>query len=140
MTEQLTVHHIGYMVKDIAKSRTAFERLGFTARTAEIIYDAGRVCYFLFMDNGGSHVELIQPKDETSPVWGLAKKYKNMPYHICFETPDIKATITYLTLSSSGGGHILVQAPAGASAISPTACVAFLMNADIGMIELVQLQ
>jgi methylmalonyl-CoA/ethylmalonyl-CoA epimerase len=134
MIKNLTVHHIGYMVKDISKSRAAFEQLGFTLQTEEAVFDPIRICNFLFMDNGGIRVELIQPKDETSPVWNLLKRYRNTPYHICYEVNNIDAVISQLT----SGAFILVQPPAVAPAIGTNAKVAFLMHADIGMIELLQ--
>jgi len=102
MKQQWKVNHLGYLVKDINKSRAAFEGLGFTPRTPESIYDQDRACHILFMDNGVSCIELIRPKDETSPIFGLLKRYSNMPYHLCFESSDLAADIA--TLTYSGGG------------------------------------
>jgi methylmalonyl-CoA/ethylmalonyl-CoA epimerase len=150
----LALHHIGYLVKDIDKSEAAFMALGFEPCAKAAFYDQSRHADFLFIDCGGARIELIRPRDETSPIWNLLKHYKNMPYHLCFETDDAEREIGFLTgravvgesdggaavgiNSRNGGGWMLIQPLAPALAIGAGAHVAFLTHPRAGMIELLQ--
>lgn len=130
----MKIHHIGYLVKNISKAKVAFEKLGFSSRTNEPLYDPGRALYALFLDNSNGCVELIEPTGEGSPVWEMAKKYRNMPYHLCFETNDINDSLINL----AAAGYLLITPLEPAPAIGCNAIVAFLVNKDAGMVELVQ--
>ena len=101
----MKIHHIGYLVDAIEVAAKEFEGLGFF-RMGETVEDSTRDIYILFLDNGGYVVELIQPKSEESSVYGLRKKYRNSPYHICYETDDLQETIEDMVNISNGGGGI----------------------------------
>ena len=134
----MKIHHIGYLVDDIKVAVKEFEKLAFS-RIGEIVEDSSRESYILFLNNGGHVVELIQPVSDTSPVYGLRKKYRNSPYHICYETGDLHSKIEKLVSLDDGGQYVLIQPPQPAPAIQGCPNVAFLINQHIGIIELVEI-
>ena len=134
----MKVHHIGYLVDNIENAISEFERLGFS-RVGEVTEDSSRGIFIVFLDNDGVIIELIQPVNEMSPVYGLRKKYRNSPYHICYETHDLHGEIERMA-NSKNGGYTVVQPPTPAPAIPGCPNVAFLMSRYIGMVELVEMK
>lgn len=128
----MTVHHIGYLVKNIEKAEAAFSGLGYSC-LAERTYDAFRDVMIRFMRKDGYTVELISPCSEDSVAAGLMKKYKNAPYHICYETEDLDQTVSALEKN----GYLRIDEPNPAPAIGGRR-VCFLQSARIGMIELLE--
>lgn len=128
----LSVHHIGYLVKKIEKATRTFLALGYRMEQ-DIVYDAFRKVNICFLVKDGCRIELVSPAAEDSVVSGLMKKYKNSPYHICYQTEDFDATFAELT----AGGFIAIDTPTPAPALGGRDVV-FLTNADIGMIELIR--
>ena len=131
----MKVHHIGYLIDNIKSAAKEFEKLGFS-KTGEIVEDLDREIYILFLDNAGYQVELIQPTAKSSPIYSLSKKFRNAPYHICYETNDLQSEID--NMMKADGGYILIQKPRPAPAIKGCPTVAFLMNRYLGMIELLE--
>jgi methylmalonyl-CoA/ethylmalonyl-CoA epimerase len=132
----MKVNHIGYFVDSIENAAQEFERLGFS-RINEVVHDRSRDVFILFLDNDEQHVELIQPVSKASPVYGLRKRYRNCPYHICYETDDLQREISDMVKNGSQG-YMLIQPPRPAPAIPGCPDVAFLINKFIGIIELVE--
>ncbi len=128
----LTIHHIGYLVKKINQAIDEFERLGYTA-VSETVYDDFRKVHICFMEKDGYRIELVSPADSESVVAGLLKKYKNSPYHICYETPALEADLKALAVE----GFTAIDTPTPAPALSGRRVV-FLMNRFLGMIELLE--
>lgn len=128
----LKPHHIGYLVKNIEKATSEFIKLGYSIIN-ENCYDDYRKVNIVFLQSNGYVVELISPTDETSVVAGLMSKYKNSPYHICYETDDIEATSNLLT----SNGFVAIDNATPAPAIGGKR-VQFFQNRFIGMIELVE--
>ena len=133
----MKIHHIGYLVDNIDAAATTFENLGFSL-VGKIEEDTTREIYIQFLDNDGFVVELIQPVSKKSPYYGLCKKYRNSPYHICYATDNLSEEIEIMVNSESG--NILLQPPKPAPAMPGHPYVAFLMNEHIGMIELVDMK
>lgn len=128
----LKVHHIGYLVKKINAAVKEFQRLGYVLRQ-DIIYDDYRKINICFMEKDGYMIELVSPADPDSVVAGLLKKYKNSPYHLCYESTDFENDLSELTEN----GYTAIDLPTPAPALGNNR-VAFLMNASIGMIELLE--
>lgn len=129
----LTIHHIGYLVKKIVPAIRSFEALGFQV-VREVIRDDIREVDICFLEKDGYRVELVSPYSVTSVVAGLLKKYKNCPYHICYETSHFEEALEELT----SHGYVMMGSPTPAPAIDQHPVV-FLMNASLGMIELLDL-
>ncbi|RHC57277.1 VOC family protein [Enterocloster bolteae] len=94
----MKIHHVGYLTKNLNKSKFLFEKLGFIVEK-EKAYDALRKIHIVFMLNGDYRIELIEPDGEESSVWGLLKRYKNTPYHFCYEVDDMNVAV-----KNMGGG------------------------------------
>jgi len=58
-------------------------------------------------------IELVLPYDSNLVVSGMIKKYRNMPYHICYEADDFFEEIKCLELN----GFTRMDEPCQASAI-----------------------
>lgn len=128
----LTVHHIGYLVKKIEKAIQTFQSLGYEVEQ-DTVYDDIRKVNICFLVKDGCRVELVSPVSEDSVVAGLMKKYKNCPYHICYETADFDADYAALTAN----GFIAIDSLTPAPALGGREVV-FLNSAVIGIIELIK--
>lgn len=127
----LKIHHIGYLVKKIEKAKKTFESLGYLVEQ-NIVYDEIRKVDICFLIKDGYRVELVSPVSADSVVSGLLKKYKNMPYHICYESDDPERAYDKLTAS----GFAAIDTPTPAPALGGHNVV-FLTSPLIGMIELI---
>ena len=128
----MKVHHIGYLVKKLARAQKTFEMLGYACE-GDVTHDESRGIDILFMVNGTERVELVSPFAENSAVGELGKRVGNAPYHICYCTDDLDADAE--TLSASG--FVMTAEPKAAPAIKGNR-VAFFFSPAIGMIELVE--
>lgn len=129
----MKVHHIAYLVKKLDKAEKRFLDLGYSVERP-VKYDHIRKINIEFLVNGDYRVELVEPVDENSPMYSLLKKYKNTPYHMCYEVADLERSIKEL----SEKGFTVFQSPEIAPCIDDKR-VAFLINASVGMIELVEI-
>lgn len=127
----LKIHHIGYLVKKIEKAKETFEALGYRVER-DTVYDEIRKVDICFLIKDGYRVELVSPASADSVVSGLLKKYKNTPYHICYEADDPETA--YRELSENGFAAIDTPTPAPALGNRE---VVFLTSPVIGMVELV---
>lgn len=131
-----TVHHIGYAVQSIEKSLSAYKGLGYR-QISEICDDNTRKVKIVFIQHILSQtvIELISPLTADSPVTGQLDKMKKMasPYHICYEVDDIGESIK----SFKKRGFVPIDIPESAPALDGR-LVSFLLNKDVGMIELLQ--
>lgn len=126
----LKIHHIGYLVKKIEKAKETFQALGYAVEQ-DTVYDEIRKVDICFLTKDSYRVELVSPASEDSVVAGLLKKYKNTPYHICYETDDLEEAYRELT----SNGFAAIDTPTPAPALG--GCdVVFLTSPVIGMIEL----
>lgn len=130
--QTLKVHHIGYLVKKMEPAVRSFEALGYEMEQPSS-YDDIRKVHICFLQKDGYRIELVSPASGESVVSGLIKKYKNSPYHICYETEQFDEDYRELT----GRGYVSIDVPTPAPALQ-NRNVVFLMNAALGMIELLE--
>lgn len=128
----LKTHHIGYLVKNIDKATRQFETLGYEIEFPSK-YDDIRKVNIAFLTKDGYRVELVSPVSEESVAYNLLKKYKNSPYHICYESENFENDILELTQN----GYVAIDEPTPAPCIDGRR-VTFLMNSVLGMIELLE--
>lgn len=128
----LKIHHIGYLVKKIEAAIQTFEALGYQL-VQTVMYDDIRKVNICFLQKDNYCIELVSPAAEDSLVSGLLRKYKNCPYHICYETADFDRD--YQMLLSNG--FISIDTPTPAPALQGRDVV-FLTSASMGMIELLR--
>lgn len=127
----LKIHHIGYLVKKIDKAAKNFEALGYSVEQ-DTVRDEIRKVDICFLVKDGYRVELVSPFSGESVVSGLIKKYKNAPYHICYEADDPESAYRELTTS----GFAAIDTPTPAPALRGRSVV-FLTSPTVGMIELI---
>lgn len=127
----LKIHHIGYLVKKIERAKESFTSLGYLIER-DIVRDDIRKVDICFLTKDGYRVELVSPFSEDSVVAGLIKKYKNAPYHICYEADNPQAA--YLELTNNG--FTAIDTPTPAPALGGCSVV-FLTSPIIGMVELI---
>ena len=127
----LKIHHIGYLVKKIEKAKQTFEALGYHVEQ-DTVRDEIRKVDICFLTKDDYRVELVSPFSEESVVAGLLKKYKNTPYHICYEADDPEAAYAELTAN----GFAAIDTPTPAPALGGCKVV-FLTSPLIGMVELI---
>jgi methylmalonyl-CoA/ethylmalonyl-CoA epimerase len=128
----MTLHHVGYLVADIGAAAEEFILLGFSQEW-EPIYDEARDARICFLQTGGTRIELICPASPASPYAPLLKKFKNAPYHLCFETDGLEEAQAELF----SRGYVPVRPPEAAPALGGRR-VAFFMHGGVGLIELVE--
>ena len=128
----MKIHHVGYLAKSIEKTRKKFLELGYEVEKP-VKYDEIRKINIEFLVNGDYRVELIQPMSEESPMYPLLKRYKNSPYHFCYEVENIEVSVEEL----SANGYTVIQEPEIAPCIEGKRVV-FLNNISMGIIELVE--
>ncbi|MDD4599646.1 MAG: VOC family protein [Negativicutes bacterium] len=128
----MRIHHIGYLVKRLEDALEEFLFLGYEIVKESKYYEDMHqsIC---FVSNGGYMVELICPIDPESAAWRLLKRYKNAPYHICYETENIRETAQKFV----DRNYVLLGEPFKTPAIDNRE-VCFLINESAGMIELIE--
>lgn len=128
----MTIHHIGYLVKNIDKATSEFQKLGYSI-IKEKCYDDYRKVDITFLRKNEYCVELVSPTADDSVVSGLMSRFKNSPYHICYEVDDLEAAASDIM----NNGFTAMDTPTPAPAIDGHR-VQFFMNRFMGMIELVE--
>lgn len=137
----MKIHHIDYLVKNIEKAAAAFEAAGYERlffSDGSFVFDDKTRKYdisFMQMKSGASSdcIKLVAPQSSESPVYGLMKQYKNLPYHICFESENLEEDMARLKQK----GWSVFLPPSSAPAIDGRNVV-FLVHRSAGMIEIVE--
>ena len=128
----VSIHHVGYLVKNIEKSKTIFIELGYSVEQ-ETIYDSWRDVDICFLIKDSYRIELVAPRSSASVVGSLRKRIGNSPYHICYEVEDLNKAIAEFSVLK----FVIWEDPHEAPAFGGKK-VAFLINGQVGMIELLE--
>lgn len=131
----MKVHHVGYAVKSIERTRVRMKLLGFEEDSAVIEDDYQNILVLFMRNPDGASVELIEPmnKSRESPVDAVLADGGVQPYHVCFECVDIENRILELRKQ-----HYAVTAGPFPAVGVHGRRVAFLMHRDMGLIELLE--
>lgn len=128
-------HHIGIACYDIEKTSNFYISQGYTK--TETVYDSVQNVNICFLNPPyalkDGIIELVSPKDDTSPVCKFLQKNGVLPYHICYEVKDLEETIAELKKQK----FIIVRKPIPAIAIDGK-MICFVFSRDTGLIELVE--
>ena len=131
MLQNLKLHHIGYVVKDIKPTADQFVKLGF--KIDETLYDEAltvELCYL--SKDGATPIELVSQKNPDSLEHQLFGRNGVMPYHLCFECADIHATCNDLVAE----GYEKLFEPVAVKALGGK-MICYLFKNEIGYIEVV---
>ncbi len=134
----MIIDHIGIACKNINTAKLQYEELGYCV-TQQLVYDPSRNLDYLFMANGNYTIELIGIHDATlksdiDTILAQEKMVGNKMYHICYRTADMNSDIENFKIL----GYKLIKPPASAIACN-NKMVAFMVNVDFGIIELLQI-
>lgn len=132
--EELSFHHLGVAVRDIQKAIPVFRELFGYELTSGPFDDPIQkvsVC-FLSRGNGDLVIELVAPLGDDSPVMGKLKTGGGA-YHICYQVPDIRASIKHMVEKRA----LLISGPDPAVAFNHRE-IAWLMTEARVLVELVQ--
>jgi methylmalonyl-CoA/ethylmalonyl-CoA epimerase len=95
------IHHIGKIVKDVESSLREHSKLGFEAEGKIFIDKEQKVKVGKLRIAGKLVIELLEPLDETSPIWRAYHENKGL-HHICIEVDSITNFINKLKENSLG--------------------------------------
>ncbi len=128
-------HHIGIACYDIEKTSSFYISQGYTK--TETVYDSVQNVNICFLNPPCTEkkgcIELVSPKDDTSPVCKFLQKNGVSPYHICYEVKDLEETITELKKQK----FIIVKKQTPAIAFGGK-MICFVFSKDTGLIEFVE--
>lgn len=123
-------------VFDIKKSICGFRGFGWIL-DGDIIEDKVRNVSLAFLKHysSGEVLELVSPLNKKSPISNTLNLMKNVavPYHICYEVRDIDRAINILKARK----YVLTDKAKPAMAFDDRR-VAFMLNRDVGLIELLE--
>lgn len=130
--EGIRFHHVGIACKEIDKTAEAYAQLGYSK--GETIFDPLQDINICFLTHPEMPlVELLSPADEKSPVVQILEKNGVTPYHTCYTVSNLDDAVKAFKRLK----YVVVSKPKEACAIEGRR-VAFLYNADMGLIEFVE--
>jgi methylmalonyl-CoA/ethylmalonyl-CoA epimerase len=102
------LHHVGVVVPSIADAIPFYrDVLGYSIGPLREVGD--QHVKVVFVTNGESRVELLEPTDRESGVARfLAERRRATMHHVCFEVRDLKETLRRL---ASSGVELIDRAP-----------------------------
>ena len=131
--EDLRLHHIGVLVRDIPASLGFYEKAGYIVESG-LIHDPVQTAYvqFLRLPSDSVYVELISPDGESSKL-SRASTAGGGIHHWCYSTTEMARCIEHLR----GSGLVLVAEPVPAVAFQGRQ-IAWLGGRDRILIEVVE--
>jgi len=83
------IEHVGIAVHSLAEARKTYEALGMVVeRIEEVPHEGVRVA---MIRCGESHIELLEPMNESSPIAKFLAKRGPGIHHLCLATDDVRA-------------------------------------------------
>ncbi|MEM8962368.1 MAG: methylmalonyl-CoA epimerase [Acidobacteriota bacterium] len=83
------ISHIGIAVRSIDEARPLYQALGLEIESIEeVAHEGVRVA---MIPVGESHIELLEPLDDSSPIAGFLAKRGPGIHHLCLESGDVVA-------------------------------------------------
>jgi methylmalonyl-CoA/ethylmalonyl-CoA epimerase len=127
-------HHVGVAVKDMQAAIASYKTLfGYTLVSGPFEDPIQRVAV-AFLNRGGADttIELVSPSQLDSPIRTILKRGAGT-YHVCYEVPDLNASIEHLT----SYGSFMISGPVPAVAFGMRN-IAWLMTETDLLVELLQ--
>jgi methylmalonyl-CoA/ethylmalonyl-CoA epimerase len=92
----MIIDHIGVAVRSIEKGIEHWEKTFGYQQITNIIENSRQKVKVVFLEKKGSlAIKLIEPTDETSPIYSFAKKGGGL-HHICFKCDNIDSELERL--------------------------------------------
>lgn len=88
----MTLDHIGIAVRRVDEAADRFcTVLGYRRKTETVTNTRQQVNVLFLSKEGSLDLKLIEPSDESSPLWGFVKKGGGL-HHLCFKVPDVTSS------------------------------------------------
>ncbi|HPR65125.1 MAG TPA: methylmalonyl-CoA epimerase [Thermoanaerobaculia bacterium] len=104
------IDHIGVAVRDAKQALATYEALGFVVEGEEDVVSQG--VHVVFIQMGNTHVELLQPLNDESPIARFLVKRGEGLHHICIRVDSVRSAME--SLRSIGKRLIYDEPVAGA--------------------------
>ena len=126
------IDHVGLAVKSLEEAIALWEQVFGYQQYTEIVVNKKQKVKVVFLKKKDSiTIKLIEPTDETSPIYGLCKRGGGL-HHLCFKCDSIDAELERLTDSG-----LRVLAPPQAGEAFENERIAFLFAKNGLNIELI---
>lgn len=104
--DALTLHHVGYVVSDLAAAAATYESLGFNTGERHEIPEQKIVA--MTFRAGHGWMELIQPTDPEGPIAAFMAKRGEGVHHVAYQVDDIEAKLAEL---KAAGVQLIDETP-----------------------------
>jgi methylmalonyl-CoA/ethylmalonyl-CoA epimerase len=133
--EPPTLHHVGFVVADIAQSMKGFLRSLNASWDEQIFEDPYQKVKVAFLRTrvGEPQIELVEPVGEDSPVRKFLQERGGGLHHFCYETDDLSEE----TKRFRARGAILVRPPLPAVAFDGRR-IAWVLTRERLLVELLE--
>ena len=105
----MTIDHVAVAVRSIEEAASRLSTLlGYTRRTTPVANTRQKVNVLFLSKPGSIDFKLIEPSDDTSPLWEFVRKGGGL-HHVSMRVPDVAAACG--ELSAKGARVITPPAP-----------------------------
>ncbi len=129
------LHHVGYVVADIAAAAPAFARSLAATWDGAVHTDPNQKVKVTFLTTrpGDAQIELVEPAGEDSPVLGFLREKGGGLHHLCYEVPDLEDALAEM----KARGALLARRPKPAVAFLGRR-IAWVITAEKLLIEFLE--
>lgn len=129
------LHHVGFVVADIARSMGGFLRSLNGSWDEQIFEDPHQRVKVAFLSTrpGEPQIELVEPVGDNSPVRTFLQEKGGGLHHFCYQTDDLGAEIKVFR----SRGAILVRPPLPAVAFRGRR-IAWVLTRELLLVELLE--
>lgn len=120
----MTIDHIGIVVRSLEEGINQWQDLFGYKKNSDIVTNTRQKVKVVFLSKPGSlPVKLLEPTDQTSPVFVFARRGGGL-HHLCFKCDDLKTQIPAL----EGKGVKILVPPEPGEAFKNHDIAFFLVN------------
>ena len=129
------LHHVGFVVSEIAASMSGFLRSLGASWDGQVFEDPHQRVKVAFLGTraGDMQIELIEPNGEDSPVQSFLRSRGGGLHHLCYEIQDLDAELTAMRAQ----GSLLVKRPKPAVAFGGRR-IAWVLTPEKLLLELLE--
>lgn len=129
--DSATLHHLGCCCLNIANTLPVIQDV-WGEQDGTTIFDPEQNVNVCVVNGNGVMLELLEPADETSPVYKIAQGKPFSVYHFCYEVPGMEQTIKQCRAK----GFMQISKITYSNVFNAHVC--FLYHSKLGIIELLQ--
>ena len=131
----MRLHHLGFVVADIAEAMPGFLHSMAATWDSQIFADPNQKVKVAFLSTrpGDAQVELVEPDGDDSPVLRFLNKRGGGLHHACYEVQDLEQELS----DFHARGALIVKRPKPAVAFQGRR-IAWLMTPEHFLIELLE--